>query len=107
MDGSSGFPTIVHPGSGPLGGPSRGSSVRSVFVGLVHDHQVGPPKPPHVPWRPFAWVAAWCWLLYLAGQVGGFAGYLVVLVAVGLGCWRLDRWLARQYWGGLRETQRF
>ena len=103
MDGSSAFPTIVQPGFGPLRRPTRGSSVRDVFVGLVHTPQR---RPPHLPWRPFAFVAAWCWLLYLAGQLGGFAGYVVVLVAVGLGCWRLDRWLARQYWGGLRESQR-
>jgi hypothetical protein len=39
----------------------------------------------------------------VAGAFGGLAGYLVVLVAVTLACRRLDRWCARQYWGGLRE----
>ena len=61
---------------------------------------------PALPWRPFAWFAAFCWMLFLAGRVGGLAGYVLVLVAVATGCWRLDRWLARQYWGGLREVQR-
>jgi hypothetical protein len=69
-----------------------------------------PPRParplPHIPWRPFAWVAAFCWLLFAAGQIGGLAGYGLVLLAVSLGSWRLDRWLARQYWGGLSEVQR-
>ena len=77
---------------------------------LIHDPEP-PPQPrrrslPHLPWRPFAWFAAFCWLLFLAGTVGGLAGYLLVLVAVGMGSWRLDRWLARQYWGGLSEVQR-
>ena len=71
----------------------------------------GPPPPrrtlPHVPWRPFAWFAAFCWLMYAAGALGGLAGYATLLVALALGCWRLDRWLSGQYWGGLRETQRF
>ena len=61
---------------------------------------------PVLPWRPFAWFAAFCWLLFAAGQVGGLAGYALLLVAIAVGCWRLDRWLARQYWGGLREVQR-
>jgi hypothetical protein len=34
---------------------------------------------------------------------GGLAGYAVLLLAVALVFWRLDRWCARQYWGGLRE----
>lgn len=54
---------------------------------------------PHLPWRPFAWVAAFLWLLVLAGRVGGFAGYALLLFAVGLGSWRLDRWAARWEWG--------
>jgi hypothetical protein len=84
-----------------------------MFVGLVRDpgwepEPEGDPDPsrrpwPRPPWRPFAWFAGWCWLMLLAGIVGGFAGYLIVLAAVALGCWRLDRWLARQYWGGLSE----
>ncbi len=67
-----------------------------------------PPPPrrrrlPAPPWRPFAWFAAFCWLLALAGALGGLAGYLVVLAAVALGCWRVERWCARQYWGGMTE----
>ena len=85
-----------------------------MFVGLVQDPGRREPEPPddpdppprpwpRPPWRPFAWLAAWCWLLVLAGALCGLAGYVVVLAAIGLGCWRVDRWLGRQYWGGLRE----
>jgi hypothetical protein len=85
-----------------------------VFVGLVHDHRwdpedLGPAPPrriPHVRWQPFAWFAAWCWLMFLAGAVGGLPGYLIVLAAIALGCWRIERWCSRQYWSGLREYQR-
>jgi hypothetical protein len=49
---------------------------------------------PHVPWRPFAWVAAFFWLLVVAGAVGGFAGYGIVLLAITIGSWRLERWAA-------------
>ncbi|MBW3607381.1 MAG: hypothetical protein KY463_03335 [Actinobacteria bacterium] len=47
---------------------------------------------PHVPWRPFAWLAAFLWLLVIAAEVDGFAGYGIVLLAVALGSWRLERW---------------
>ena len=87
-----------------------------MFVGLVHDHSRDPfgddePPPPrrplpHVPWQPFAWFAAFCWLMVVAGAVGGLPGYLILLGAVAMGCWRIDRWLGRQYWQGLREWQR-
>ena len=83
-----------------------------MFVGLVHDHSHDPPGDgpqrglPHIPWQPFAWFAAFCWLMVAAGAVGGFPGYLIVLFAIGMGCWRIDRWLGRQYWQGLREYQR-
>lgn len=50
---------------------------------------------PGVPWRPFAWIAAFLWLLAIAGEVGGFAGYGIVLLAVALGSWRLERWAGR------------
>ena len=80
---------------------------------LIHDPEPERPERergrrrlPVLPWRPFAWFAAFCWLLVAAGAVGGLAGYLLLLVAVAGGCWRLDRWLDRQYWGGLREVQR-
>jgi hypothetical protein len=36
-------------------------------------------------------------------RVGGVAGYGVLLGAVTLGAWRLDRWAGRQYWRGLGE----
>jgi hypothetical protein len=78
---------------------------------LIHDEPQGPGEDaprkrrplPRIPWRPFAWFAAFCWLLFLAGTVGGLAGYVLVLVAVGGGSWRPDRWLSKQYWGGLTE----
>ena len=80
---------------------------------LIHDPEPEPREPPPrrsrlpvLPWRPFAWFAAFCWLMFAAGAVGGVAGYLLLLAAVGVGCWRVDRWLSRQYWGGLREVQR-
>ena len=60
-----------------------------------------------VPWRQLAWFAACCWLMALVPIVtdafGGFAGYGVVLAAVALVAWRIDRWCAGQYWQGLRE----
>ena len=87
-----------------------------LVFGLVHDSGWEPPDDPpprrparrwHLPWRPFAWVAVWCWLMALVPIVtrafGGLAGYAVLLLAVALVFWRLDRWCARQYWGGLRE----
>lgn len=50
---------------------------------------------PHVPWRPFAWIAAFIWLLVIAAEVDGFAGYGILLLAVALGSWRLERWAGR------------
>lgn len=74
------------------------------------DGDAAPARPrrrlPLVPWRPFAWVAAFCWMLFAAGELGGLPGYAVLLLAIAVGGWRLDRWLARQYWGGLSEVQR-
>jgi hypothetical protein len=62
-----------------------------MFVGLIRDVR---PEP---------------WLLAIAGlvdhAVGPLAGYLVVLLAVGVGAWRVERWCARQYWHGLHEHQ--
>ena len=54
---------------------------------------------PHVPWRPFAWIAAFLWLLVIADSVGGFAGYGIVLLAIALGSWRLERWARRWEFG--------
>jgi hypothetical protein len=85
-------------------------------VGLVHDPASKRPRPepepeprrplPPVPWRLLAWIVGWVALLFGGGAVGGFAGYLVVLFAVALGSWRLDRWFARQSFGGLNEYHR-
>jgi len=47
---------------------------------------------PNVPWRPFAWVAAFLWLMVIAAEVNGFAGYGIFLLAIALGSWRLERW---------------
>jgi hypothetical protein len=85
---------------------------------LVHDRaweqppedDAPPPRPARrwqLPWRPLAWVLAWCWLMALvpvaSSAFGGLAGYAVLLAAVGLALWRLDHWCARQYWHGLRD----
>jgi hypothetical protein len=89
-----------------------------MFVGLVHSSRWEPPddipapgpRPRwHVPWRPLAWVAVFAWLLVLAPVAGrafgGLAGCAVLLLAIALGFWRVDRWCARQYWRGLRDYQ--
>ena len=92
-----------------------------LFVGLVNDRPWEPPPDPwdededrpgrrwtwRPAWRPLAWIAAWCWLMALVPLVnaaaGGLAGYALLIAAVALAAWRIDRWLSRQYWGGLRE----
>jgi hypothetical protein len=88
-----------------------------LVFGLVHDRgpetspeEIPPERPGrrwHIPWRPLAWVAAACWLMALVpnldGAFGGLAGYAVLLAAVALRFWRLERWGSRQYWHGLRE----
>jgi hypothetical protein len=84
----------------------------TMFVGLVRDPGREPPddpdRPPrrhvpHVSWRPFAWLAVVCWLIYAAGAVEGLASYALTVTALFVAGWRLDRWLSRQYWGGLTE----
>jgi hypothetical protein len=50
-----------------------------LVLGLVHDSDWDPPPeegdpPPrargwHLPWRPLAWVAIWCWLMALVPLV--------------------------------------
>jgi hypothetical protein len=50
---------------------------------------------PHLPWRPFAWIAGFAWLLVIAAEVNGFAGYGIFLLAIALGSWRLERWAGR------------
>ena len=63
-----------------------------------------------LPWRPLAWFAVWCWLMALVPIVndafGALAGYGVLMLAVALALWRLDRLCARGYWHGLREYKR-
>jgi hypothetical protein len=62
-----------------------------------------------VPWRALVWVAIFWGLMAavpLASRLfGPPAGYGVLLAAVVVGMWRLDRWCSRQYWQGLREYQ--
>lgn len=94
-----------------------------LVFGLVHDagseppeHGFEPPEdePPErrpwtwrAPWKPLAWFAAWCWLMAIVPMVshafGGLAGFGVLMLAIALGFWRLERFCARQYWSGLRE----
>ncbi|MEA2156533.1 MAG: hypothetical protein QOE11_2673 [Solirubrobacteraceae bacterium] len=50
---------------------------------------------PHLPWRPFAWIAVFAWLLVIAAAVDGFAGYGIFLLAIALGSWRLERSVGR------------
>jgi hypothetical protein len=60
-----------------------------------------------VPWRSLAWLAVWCALMAIVPSVtsafGGLAGFGVLMAAVALAFWRLERFCARQYWDGLRE----
>lgn len=96
-----------------------------MFVfGLVHDsgwespdYGPVPPEDPSrnrrewnwhmVPWRSLAWLALWCALMaivpFVSSTFGGLAGFGVLMAAVGLAFWRLERFCARQYWHGLRE----
>jgi hypothetical protein len=87
-----------------------------LVFGLVSDRGWEPPgdvpeRSPgrtwHLRWRPLAWVAAWCWLMALVPVVdrafGGLAAYAILLLAVALFFWRVDRWCSRLYWHGLRE----
>ena len=61
---------------------------------------------PSIPWRPFAWFALFCWMMFAAGAVGGFPGYLIVLGAICVGGWRVNRWLDGQDWAGMRNYTR-
>jgi hypothetical protein len=61
----------------------------------------------HLPWRPLAWFALWCWLMALVPIVGSafgnLAGYGVLLVAIALVLWRLDRLSQRFNWTGMHD----
>lgn len=89
-----------------------------LVVGLVHSRGWEPPEDAPAPrrhplwrvlWRPLAWIAAFCALLALVpvaeDALGALAGYGVLLLAVAMGFWRVERWCSRQYWQGLREYQ--
>ena len=88
-----------------------------LVVGLIADGSWEPPddepQPPrptrkwNLPWRSLVWVAVWCWLMALVPVVssafGGLVGFGVLMAALALAVWRIDRWCAKQYWAGLRE----
>jgi hypothetical protein len=91
-----------------------------LFVGLVRGSDGWePPEEPapvpaprrtwDVPWRELAWLGLLFALLLVSPTVsrhlGGLAGYLVLLLAVGLGFSRLARFCSGQYWRGLRDYQ--
>ena len=89
-----------------------------MFVGLVKDPGAGwglpddhrqPPRRwsftlPAVPWGPLCWIAACILLLLVSRMVGGWAGYVLILVVVAVGSLRLDRQLGPPS-RGLRDYQ--
>ena len=93
-----------------------------MFVGLVRDPgrdwrppDDNPEPSPRRSWslewrlvvRVLAWVGVVAAMFALApvvsDVVGTLAGYLLILAAVAVGVWRVDRWCARQYWRGLKD----
>ena len=95
-----------------------------LVFGLVHDSGREPPdrgwEPPEdevpkrrewdwhmVPWRSLGWLTVWAVLMaivpFVSSTFGGLAGFGVLMAAVALAFWRLERFCARQYWNGLRE----
>jgi hypothetical protein len=60
-----------------------------------------------IPWHALAWLALWCVLMaivpFMSSTFGGLAGFGVLMLAVALAVWRLERFCASQYWHGLRE----
>lgn len=88
-----------------------------MFVGLVKDPGSGwglpgdhphPPRRrfalPAIPWRALAWIAAVVLMFVVSRTVGGWAGYVVLLLAVLVGSLRLDRQLGPPS-RGLRDYQ--
>jgi hypothetical protein len=92
-----------------------------MFVGLVKDPGAGWGLPdesaerprrrvsmPAIPWRALVWLAVVVVLFALVPTVGhrfgAFAGYLLLLVGVTVGVWRIDRCFSGQ-WRGLRDYQ--
>jgi hypothetical protein len=90
------------------------------FVGLVSDPRWEPPGDDpeprrrrnwnrRLPWNVLAWVAVWWTILLLAPVAGrafgGGVGYLVLLLDIALGSWRLNHWTSRRYTRGLRDYQ--
>jgi hypothetical protein len=65
------------------------------------------PRSWHLPWRPLAWFAIWAWLMALvpmvSGWFGNLAGFGVLMLAVALVVWRLDRLCRRMSWSGMRD----
>jgi len=88
-----------------------------MFVGLIQsgdwqppeDLQPARPARRRPPWRPLVWAFVWCWALALVPvadhALGHVAGYVAVLVLVGVVAWPVDRWGARLYLRGLRDHQ--
>jgi hypothetical protein len=95
-----------------------------LVFGLVHGSDWEPPEygpePPvdpirkhgewnwqMVPWGGLARLALWCVLMaivpFVSSTFGGLAGFAVLMAAVALAFWRLERFCARQYWQGLRD----
>jgi hypothetical protein len=89
-----------------------------MFVGLVKDPGAGwglpddiPQEPrrerftlPAIPWQPLVWLAAFILAFVVSRMVGGWAGYVLMLLAVAVGSWRLDRQLGPTT-RGMRDYQ--
>jgi hypothetical protein len=62
-----------------------------------------------VPWRELAWIAAfWAGLLLVPTAqhvAGSVVAYVFLLLVLGVGAWRLNRWCARVYWRGMKDYQ--
>jgi len=93
-----------------------------MFVGLVKDPgrdwrpwddtpEPSPGRSWRVPWGLIAWVALWVAVVsgmfaavpLVDHEFGSFAGYVLILLSVAVGVWRIDRWFDHAYWEGLRD----